>query len=246
MTKTLILIPARMQASRLPGKPMADILGEPMIVHVWRRAVESTVGEVVVATDDRTILSAIEQAGGRCVMTRRDHESGSDRIFEALQQVDPGEKFETIVNLQGDLPSLDPHLVKACMAPLADQQVDIATLGVEIDNDEERTNPNVVKIVGTPVGPDRLRALYFTRATAPHGEGPHYHHIGIYAYRRTALERFVKASPSPLEMREKLEQLRALENGMRIDVALVDTIPLGVDTPADLEKARELLSAING
>ncbi len=243
MTKTLILIPARMQASRLPGKPMADILGEPMIVHVWRRAVESTVGEVVVATDDNAILGVIEQAGGRCVMTRSDHKSGSDRIFEALQQVDPDGQFETIVNLQGDLPSLDPHLVKACIAPLDDKDVDIATLGVEIDNDEERTNPNVVKIVGTPLGNKRLRALYFTRATAPYGEGPHYHHIGIYAYRRAALERFVSASPSRLELREKLEQLRALENGMRIDVALVDTIPLGVDTPADLEKARALLFA---
>ncbi len=246
MTKTLILIPARMQASRLPGKPMADILGEPMIVHVWRRAVESTVGEVVVATDDTTILRAIEQAGGRCVMTRSDHKSGSDRIFEALQSVDPDGQFEIIVNLQGDLPSLDPHLVKACMEPLTDKEVDIATLGVEIIDDEERTNPNVVKVVGTPLGDDRLRALYFTRATAPHGDGPHYHHIGIYAYRRAALERFVGSPPSTLEQREKLEQLRALENGMRIDVALVDTIPLGVDTPADLEKARALLFAMNG
>ena len=198
------------------------------------------------ATDDRQILQAIEQAGGRAVMTRSDHGSGSDRIFEALQAVDLDRKFETIVNLQGDLPSLDPHLVKTCMAPLADKQVDIATLGVLIDNEEERTNPNVVKIVGTPNGNNRLRALYFTRATAPHGEGPHYHHIGIYAYRREALERFVKAAPSTLEQREKLEQLRALENGMRIDVSLVDTIPLGVDTPADLEKARDILSKANG
>ena len=158
-------------------------------------------------------------------MTRSDHKSGSDRIFEALQQIDPDGQFETIVNLQGDLPSLDPRLVKACMAPLADKDVDIATLGVEIDNDEERTNPNVVKIVGTPNGSNRLRALYFTRTTAPYGEGPHYHHIGIYAYRRAALERFVGQSPSTLELREKLEQLRALENGMRIDVALVDTNP---------------------
>ncbi len=246
MTKSLILIPARMQASRLPGKPMADILGEPMIVHVWRRAIESTVGDVVVATDDRQILQAIEQAGGRCVMTRCDHTSGSDRIFEALQIVDPEGTFEIIVNLQGDLPSLDPHLVKACMVPLEDADVDIATLGVEIDNDEERTNPNVVKIVGTPNGEQRLRALYFTRATAPHGDGPHYHHIGIYAYRRQALERFVSAPPSTLERRERLEQWRALENGMRIDVALVDTIPLGVDTPADLEKARDVLSVVKG
>ena len=251
MTNTLILIPARMQASRLPGKPLADIAGEPMIVHVWRRAVESAVGEVVVATDHLQIRQAIEKAGGRAVMTREDHESGSDRIFEALLKVDPEGNYETIVNLQGDLPSLDPHLVNACMQPLQDPLVDITTLGVVIEEEDERTNPNVVKIVGTPVGlqgdmVQRLRALYFTRATAPSGQGPHYHHIGIYAYRRAALERFVGLSPSTLELREKLEQLRALENGMRIDVSLVDTIPLGVDTPADLEKARHILSAIKG
>lgn len=248
MTKTLIIIPARMQASRLPGKPLADILGEPMIVHVWRRAMEAVVGEVVVATDDQNIKQAVELVGGRAVMTRNDHESGSDRIFEALLSVDPENTYETIVNLQGDLPSLDPHLVKACLKPLTDSDVDIATLGVEITNEEERTNPNVVKIVGTPVGSsdERLRALYFTRVTAPHGDGPHYHHIGIYAYRRAALERFVGLSPSVLERREKLEQLRALEHGMRIDVSLVDTVPLGVDTSADLDKARQVLSAENG
>jgi len=241
MTKTLILVPARLQASRLPGKPLADILGEPMIVHVWRRAIEAQVGEVVVATDDRQIVQAVEKAGGRAVMTRDDHHSGSDRIFEALERVDPDHNYEIIVNLQGDLPSLDPHLVKACIAPLENPAVDIATLGVEISDEEERTNPNVVKIVGTPVGEKQLQALYFTRATAPHGEGPLYHHIGIYAYRRAALERFVELSAGTLEQREKLEQLRALETGMRIDVSLVDTTPLGVDTPADLEKARKLL-----
>ncbi len=247
MTKILILVPARMQASRLPGKPLADLHGEPMIVHVWRRAMESGLGEVVVATDSPDIVEAVEGAGGRAVMTRTDHQSGSDRIFEALQQIDPQEEFATIVNLQGDLPSLDPRLVKACVAPLKDPDVDIATLGVEITEDSERTNPNVVKIVATPLapasGPPRhLRALYFTRATAPHGEGPLYHHIGIYAYRRAALARFVALPPSTLELREKLEQLRALENGLRIDVSLVDTTPLGVDTPADLEKARALLA----
>ena len=240
--KTLILVPARMQASRLPGKPLADILGEPMIVHVWRRAMESGLGDVVIATDDRQILAAVEQAGGRAIMTREDHQSGSDRIFEALQSVDPEGEVERIVNLQGDLPSLDPELVKVCIEPLRDPHVDIATLGVEISDEEERSNPNVVKIVGTPIGPDHLRALYFTRATAPHGKGPHYHHIGIYAYRRAALERFVSLPSGTLEQREKLEQLRALENGMRIDVSLVDTTPLGVDTPADLEKARALLA----
>ncbi len=246
MTKTLILIPARMQASRLPGKPMADILGDPMIVHVWRRAVESGVGEVVVATDHLDIKQAIEHVGGRVVMTRADHESGSDRIFEALQLVDPDRHYETIVNLQGDLPSLEPDLVKACLGPLTEPMVDMATLGVLIEDEQERTNPNVVKVIGTPVQKSRLRALYFTRATAPYGEGPLYHHIGIYAYRRKALERFVTLAPSVLERREKLEQLRALENEMRIDVAIVDTVPLGVDTRADLEKARQLLSSANG
>ncbi len=241
MTRILILVPARLQASRLPGKPLADISGEPMIVHVWRRAMEAQIGEVVVATDDRQIVGAVEKAGGRAVMTREDHQSGSDRIFEALESVDPDGNYEIIVNLQGDLPSLDPHLVTACIAPLDDPLVDIATLGVEIRDEKECTNPNVVKIVGTPVGDKQLRALYFTRATAPYGEGAHFHHIGIYAYRRAALERFVALSPSPLEQREKLEQLRALENGMRIDVSIVDTDPLGVDTPADLEKARKLL-----
>lgn len=242
MEQTLILIPARRAASRLPGKPLADIHGEPMIVHVWRRACAAGVGDVVVATDDRDIIEAVTSCGGRAVMTRADHASGSDRIHEALLQVDPEKKVDRIVNLQGDLPTLEPLLVCACLEPLDDPLVDIATLGVEIVDDEERHNPNVVKIVGTPLGPNRLRSLYFTRAKAPWGEGPHYHHIGIYAYRRAALERFVGLVPSTLEKREKLEQLRALENGMRIDVTLVDTLPLGVDTPADLEKARRLLS----
>jgi 3-deoxy-manno-octulosonate cytidylyltransferase (CMP-KDO synthetase) len=240
---TLVTIPARMKATRLPDKPMADIHGEPMIVHVWRRAVSADVGHVLVATDSEVIARAVRLAGGEAIMTRDDHASGSDRIFEALQAYDPAGKIEYIVNLQGDLPTLDPQLVTACLAPLADSTVDIATLACEITHVEERTNPNVVKLVGTPTGqPNRLRALYFTRATAPHGEGPLYHHIGIYAYRRSALERFVTLKPSPLELRERLEQLRALEDGMRIDGVIVDTIPLGVDTPADLDRARTLLA----
>jgi 3-deoxy-manno-octulosonate cytidylyltransferase (CMP-KDO synthetase) len=240
---TLVTIPARMKATRLPDKPMADIHGEPMIVHVWRRAVSADVGHVLVATDSEVIARAVRLAGGEAIMTRDDHASGSDRIFEALQAYDPAGKIEYIVNLQGDLPTLDPQLVTACLAPLADSTVDIATLACEITHVEERTNPNVVKLVGTPTGqPNRLRALYFTRATAPHGEGPLYHHIGIYAYRRSALERFVTLKPSPLELRERLEQLRALEDGMRIDGVIVDTVPLGVDTPADLDRARTLLA----
>lgn len=244
MSRTIILVPARLKATRLPDKPLADIHGQPMIVHVWRRAMEADAGRVVVATDTAEIAEAVAKAGGEAVMTREDHPSGSDRIWEALSKVDPKRQAEVVVNLQGDLPTLEPRLVRDCIAPLARKGVDIATLGAEIRIDHERTAPSVVKIVGTPIaGATRvLRALYFTRATAPYGEGPLYHHIGIYAYRRAALERFVKLPPSPLELREKLEQLRALEAGMRIDVALVDTVPLGVDTPDDLERARKLLA----
>jgi 3-deoxy-manno-octulosonate cytidylyltransferase (CMP-KDO synthetase) len=242
MADVLILIPARMAATRLPGKPLAEIAGAPMIVHVLRRAEEAEIGSVVVATDAREIAVAVEKAGGRAVMTRADHISGSDRIFEALEQVDPQGRVNVIVNMQGDLPTLTPAAIAAVLAPLADTAVDIATLAAEITVAKERTDPNVVKVVGTPVAPGRLRALYFTRASAPAGEGPLYHHIGLYAYRRPALERFVKLPPSPLERRERLEQLRALEAGMRIDVALIDGVPLGVDTPEDLEKARAMLT----
>lgn len=241
MAGILIVIPARMQATRLPGKPMADIHGEPMIVHVWRRAMEADAGRVVVATDSVEIQATVRGAGGTAVMTRADHVSGSDRVLEAIAAVDPEGVCHTVVNLQGDLPTLEPRLVRMCIEPLSEQSTDIATLACEITNPEERTNPNVVKAVGTPIGANRLRALYFTRASAPYGEGPLYHHIGMYAYRRTALERFVSLAPSALERREKLEQLRALEAGMRIDVGLVDTVPLGVDTPADLARARLLL-----
>jgi 3-deoxy-manno-octulosonate cytidylyltransferase (CMP-KDO synthetase) len=243
---TLVVIPARMQATRLPGKPMVDIAGAPMIVQVWRRAVAANAGRVVVATDAAEVVSAIEAAGGEAVMTRADHASGSDRIFEAVTLVDPEGRADVIVNLQGDLPTLEPHLVTACAGPLLEAGADIATLAAEITEVDERTNPNVVKVVGSPLASrGRLRALYFTRATAPWGDGPLYHHIGIYAYRRTALQRFVSLQPSPLELREKLEQLRALEAGMRIDVTVVETVPLGVDTPADLDRARRLLATRN-
>lgn len=238
----LILIPARMAATRLPGKPLADINGAPMIVHVARRAAESGLGRVVVATDSREVAEAVTGAGFEIAMTRADHQSGSDRIFEALTALDPAGVVETVVNLQGDLPTIDPAAIRATLAPLADPVVDISTLGVEISREEEKTNPNVVKIVGSPISPSRLRALYFTRATAPWGEGPLYHHVGIYAYRRAALARFVALPQSALEQREKLEQLRALEAGMRIDAAIVDAVPLGVDTPEDLERARAMLA----
>lgn len=242
MADVLILIPARMTATRLPGKPLAEIAGAPMIAHVLRRAEEAEIGPVVVATDAREIAVAVEKAGGRAVLTRADHPSGSDRIFEALGQVDPQGRVKIVVNMQGDLPTLTPSAIAAALTPLADAEVDIATLAAEITVAHERTDPNVVKAVATPVAPGRLRALYFTRASAPAGEGPLYHHIGLYAYRRPALERFVKLPPSPLERRERLEQLRALEAGMRIDIALIDSVPLGVDTPEDLEKARAMLT----
>jgi 3-deoxy-manno-octulosonate cytidylyltransferase (CMP-KDO synthetase) len=244
--RALVIIPARMQATRLPGKPLADIHGEPMIVHVWRRAMEADAGRVVVATDSDAIVDVIKAAGGEAVMTRADHASGSDRVYEAVSAVDPHAKCDIVINLQGDLPTLDPWLVTACAAPLLNRAPgsgpDIATIAAEITDPAEKTASSVVKVIGTPLSATILRALYFSRATAPWGEGPLYHHIGIYAYRRQALERFVTLKPSPLEMREKLEQLRALEAGMRIEVALVDTVPLGVDTPHDLERARQMLA----
>ena len=241
--ETLVLIPARMASTRLPGKPLADIAGLPMIVQVAKRAEEADVGRIIVAVDDQRTYDAVEAAGFEVVMTRMDHQSGSDRIFEALSKVDPEGRAKIVINVQGDLPTIDPQTIRAALRPLEDPAVDIATLTVEIVDEHEKTNPNVVKVVGSPVSDSRLRALYFTRATAPHGEGPLYHHIGLYAYRRAALERFVTLQPSTLELREKLEQLRALEAGMRIDVEVVKTVPLGVDTPDDLEKARRILSA---
>lgn len=241
--RVLVLVPARLAATRLPGKPLADVGGRPMIVEVARRAAAAGIGRVAVATDAAEIATAVEAAGITAVMTSPDHPSGSDRIFEALAKLDPQGRAEVVVNVQGDLPTIAPATIARALAPLADPAVDIATLAAEIALDEERADPNVVKVVGSPIGAGLLRALYFTRATAPYGEGPLYHHIGLYAYRRPALERFVALAPSPLEKREKLEQLRALEAGMRIDVAVVDAVPLGVDTPAHLERARALLAA---
>jgi 3-deoxy-manno-octulosonate cytidylyltransferase (CMP-KDO synthetase) len=241
-TRTLVLIPARMAATRLPGKPLLDIAGLPMIVHVLRRAEAAKIGRVAVATDTPEIAAAVKSHGGEVVMTRADHPSGSDRIYEAMQTLDPEGKAEIVINLQGDFPTITPDTIRSVLPPLADPAVDISTLASEIHSEEEDSAPSVVKAVGSPIGPRRLRALYFTRATAPWGDGPRYHHIGLYAYRRAALERFVRLPPSPLELQEKLEQLRALEAGMRIDVTIVDTVPRGVDTPADLETARRILA----
>ena len=239
----LILIPARMASTRLPGKPLADICGLPMIVQVALRARDANAGRIVVAVDHQDVFDTVIAAGFEAVMTRVDHQSGSDRIHEALLKSDPQGKADIIINVQGDLPTIEPDTIRAALRPLENPLVDIGTLTVEIEDEEEKRNPNVVKVVGSPLSDSRLRALYFTRTTAPHGNGPLYHHIGLYAYRRAALEKFVSLPPSALEKRESLEQLRALEAGMRIDVEIVKSVPLGVDTPADLEKARRLLAA---
>ena len=244
LTKPLIVIPARMASVRLPGKPLADICGAPMIVQVWRRACEANVGRVIVACSEQEVADVIQAAGGEAIMTDPDHPSGTDRVHEVVEQVDPDGTIERIINVQGDLPALDPGLILQVNALLDNPAVDISTLAAAITDDQEKTNPNVVKAIvsapqdGTAKGG---RALYFSRATAPYGDGPLYHHIGLYGFRRSALRQFVSLPPSPLELREKLEQLRALEAGMRIEVGFVDTVPHGVDTPADLEKARAML-----
>ncbi len=238
----LVVIPARLAATRLPNKPLADIGGRPMIAHVVERARAAGIGPVAVATDSEEIAAALAGTGAEVVLTRPDHPSGSDRIFEALNRLDPERRHDVVVNVQGDFPTVAPSAIAAALGPLADPEVAIATLAGVIVHEAERTNPNVVKVVGTPVTGRRLRALYFTRATAPWGNGPLFHHSGIYAYRRAALERFVALPPSVLEVRERLEQLRALEDGMRIDVTVIDDVPFGVDTPEDLERARAMLA----
>ncbi len=239
----IVLIPSRLASTRLPNKPLADIHGEPMIIHVWRRGTEAGVGPVVVACGDGEIAAAVERAGGRAVMTDPALPSGSDRIAAALAKPDPERRHDAVVCLQGDLPTLAPQAIRTALEPLDDPQVDIGTLATEIHDEDERQAPSVVKIaVAFAPGRRIARALYFSRTVMPWGEGPHYHHIGLYTYRREALERYVALPQGALERRESLEQLRALEAGMRIDVALVDTLPLGIDTPADLARAREILA----
>jgi 3-deoxy-manno-octulosonate cytidylyltransferase (CMP-KDO synthetase) len=248
MANPIVIIPSRLASVRLPRKPLADIRGEPMIVHVWRRAVEAEVGPVIVACAEEEIAAAVRAAGGKAVLTRPDHPSGSDRIAEALQSADPERRHDAVVNMQGDLPTMAPAALRGALAALGDPKADIGTVVARITDAAERDDPNVVKAAVAFDGealarrPPVARALYFSRLPVPSGDGPHYHHIGIYAYRRAALERFVQLPPAPLEKRERLEQLRALDAGMRIDAALVDLVPLGVDTPADLERARKLLA----
>ncbi|HYS49622.1 MAG TPA: 3-deoxy-manno-octulosonate cytidylyltransferase [Xanthobacteraceae bacterium] len=237
----LVLIPARMASSRLPGKALAEVGGRPMIVHMLALAQAAGIGLVAVATDAREIAAVVEAAGGKAVLTRPDHASGSDRIHEAMRLVDPQGRARIILNVQGDMPTLTAAELRAPLDLLADPAVDIGTIATDIRDEAGRVNPHMVKVVGSTVAPGRLRALYFTRATAPWGDGPLYHHFGLYAYRRAALERFVALPPSALERREKLEQLRAIEAGMRIDVALVGAEPLDVNTPEDLARVRDLL-----
>lgn len=241
----IIVIPARLASARLPDKPLADIAGEPMIVQVWRRGMEAGIGPVMVAAADRSICEAVIAAGGEAMLTDPDLPSGSDRAAQLLERFDPERRFDVVVSLQGDLPTIDPHSVATCLKPLAEPAVDIASLVASVDDPEEKADPGVVKaIAGFGPGETIARAHDFSRLLPQDHQGPHLHHIGIYAYRRTALEAFVRLPPSPREKLNRLEQLRALDAGMRIDVARVDTVPPGVDTPADLERVRAILTRI--
>jgi 3-deoxy-manno-octulosonate cytidylyltransferase (CMP-KDO synthetase) len=240
--KPIILIPARLGSTRLPNKVLADIAGLPMVVHVYNRAMAAGIGPVAVACGEIAIAEAVQRAGGMAIMTDPSLPSGSDRIYQALESIDPTRKYDTVINLQGDLPSIDPSYLLAVLAPLIDPAVEISTLAAPITSAEEAASPTVVKCaVAFPPGAKTGRALYFSRSKIPAGEGPLWHHIGIYAYRRAALEKFVHLSPSPLEEREKLEQLRALEAGMVMAVAQVPTAPFGVDTESDLARVRLVL-----
>jgi 3-deoxy-manno-octulosonate cytidylyltransferase (CMP-KDO synthetase) len=243
MTEPIIVIPARMRAERLPGKPLLDIGGTPLVVHVWRRAREAGLGPVIVAADSPDIVRAVEAAGGVAILTRADHASGSDRVFEAVMAGDRETGHDIVINLQGDMPNIDPQSIRAAADLLADFAVDIGTLAHSTAGSQLAEAPNTVKVIATPVAEKRLRALYFTRAAAPYGAGDLLQHIGVYAFRRAALARFAALPRSPLEKRERLEQLRALEAGMRIDVALVNPAPVNVDTPADLARARAYFEA---
>ena len=239
----LVVIPARMASVRLPGKPLADIHGEAMIVRVWRRAKEADIGPVIVAAAEQQIVDAVTAAGGQAMLTDPNHRSGSDRAWEAVENYDPRGDYGKIINLQGDLPTMEAEQIRLALDLLEAETVDISTLAAEITEAYEREEPSVVKaVISMPPGARQGRGLYFTRVAAPSGDGPLYHHIGIYGYRRAALERFVKLPPGHLESRERLEQLRALEAGMVIQVGLVDRVPFGVDTPADLDRARKALA----
>ncbi|HEX3860322.1 MAG TPA: 3-deoxy-manno-octulosonate cytidylyltransferase [Stellaceae bacterium] len=241
----IVMIPARLAATRLPNKPLADIAGVPMIVHVWRCAAAAAIGPVIVACGDREIAAAIGHAGGRAVLTDPALPTGSDRIQAALTALDPQRAHDAVINVQGDMPMLDPAAIRVALATLADTDADIATLATEITDSAALDATSVNKVVAGFADPTRpARALYFSKAPVPWGDGPHYEHIGLYAYRRDALDRFVTLPRGVLEQRERLEQLRALEAGMRISVSLIDPAQLGVqvDTPDDLARARQLMT----
>ncbi len=238
----IVIIPARMASTRLPGKPLALIGSQPMIVHVMRRAQEAAIGPVAVACAETAIAEAVRAAGGSAVLTDPSLPSGSDRVHAALGMLDPQARHDVVVNVQGDFPTLDAASLRAVVGPLSDPATDIATLVAPIVSDAEADNPSFVKAACVfERGRAVSQALYFSRARVPAGEGPLWHHIGIYAFRRAALARFVALPASPLEQRESLEQLRALEAGMRIACTRIEHGPFGVDTPADLQRARELL-----
>lgn len=240
----IIIIPARMGAMRLPQKPLADIQGKPMIQHVWERAVQAAIAPVVVATDHQEIADLIQSQGGQAVMTDAVLPSGSDRVYHALEQIDPQGVYDVAINLQGDLPNIDPVTIQKALTPLAHSEFDVATLVAPITDQSEIENPSVVKVaLGGKRSDGVAQAFYFSRAPIPYGEGPHYHHIGIYAYRRPVLQQFVALPPSPLELQERLEQMRLIEQGIRFGVDFVEQVPVSVDTSADLERARLALAA---
>ncbi len=236
----IILIPARFASTRLPGKMLAEINGRPLIAHVALRALEADIAPVYVSCDSPEIQEAVKSVGVTGILTDPDLPSGSDRIFKALQEIDPTGQFDTIINIQGDLPTISPEAIRASLDPLHNEAFEVATLGTKIHTNDDLNNPNIVKIALAYKEDNRHQALYFSRAPIPTGPGPHYHHIGLYSYRRAALEKFVTLPPSPLEKQEKLEQLRLLENNMKIGVALVDDVPLSIDTQDDLDHARQL------
>ncbi len=241
-TDILTLIPARMKATRLPGKPLAEIAGKPMICHVWEKAVKANLGPVFVATDSPEIVTVIEGIGGQAVLTAADHPSGSDRIYEALCHIDAKGRYEAVINLQGDLPELDPVLLQKLADLLRDPEWDLTTLAAPATMDEAAKSQIVKAVVSFKDRHKRVgRALYFSRAAVPDGPEDFLHHIGLYGWRRKALSQFVGLPPSPLELSEKLEQLRALEAGMKIGVAVVDHAPGGTDTADELAEVRQRL-----
>jgi 3-deoxy-manno-octulosonate cytidylyltransferase (CMP-KDO synthetase) len=240
----IVVIPARMASRRLPGKPLADINGLPMIVHVWKRAVEANVGQVLVAAAELAIVDAVKAHGGDAIMTNPTLASGTDRVAAALDIRDPQGNFGFVVNVQGDLPTIEPIAVQRCLAGLVNEQVDISTIAVRITDEADIANPNIVKAIA-PLSDEREVAFArdFQRLPGPELGPVFWHHVGVYAYRRQAIERFVKLPVSVNETERQLEQMRALDNGMKIAVVRVDSLPLGVDTQAELEAARLMLKA---